>query len=177
MVIKSIPAGKIPPADINVVIEIPMNGDPIKYELDKDTGALFVDRFFSVSMHYPCNYGFIPGTLGGDKDPLDVLLVSNFAVLPGAVVNARPIGVLIMEDESGQDEKIIAVPVTKVDPSFADVKSIKNLSQAFRDKIVHFFERYKDLESGKWVKIIGWGTRHKADKLITQAISNFKANC
>ena len=165
-----IPAGKNPPSDINVVIEVPMGSNPVKYELDKESGALFVDRFLTTAMHYPCNYGFIPHTLSGDGDPADVLVVSNLPVTPNAVIRARPIGVLLMEDESGQDEKILAVPVSKLDPYFDKIQSYKDLPEIFIKQIAHFFEHYKDLEKGKWVKILGWEGKEKAEQLIKEAI-------
>jgi inorganic pyrophosphatase len=170
MLINKIPVGKNPPEDVNVIIEIPMNQDPIKYELDKDSSAIFVDRFMQTTMRYPCNYGFVPHTLSEDGDPIDVLVVSHYPIVPGAVINARPIGVLLMEDESGQDEKIIAVPSSKIDISFDKIKSVEELDQIFLQRIKHFFEHYKDLEPGKWVKVQGWDNAAKARELIIEAI-------
>lgn len=173
MNIEKITSGKNLPEELNVIIEIPMNSDPVKYELDKDTGAIMVDRFIQVAMYYPYNYGFVPHTLSDDGDPVDVVVVSNFPVIPGAVIKSRPIGVLMMEDESGQDEKIIAVPTTKLDPSFADVKSIEDLNPMLKARIIHFFEHYKDLEKGKWVKIKGFEGIEKAKEVIIEAVQRF----
>jgi inorganic pyrophosphatase len=170
MDVTKIPPGKNPPEDVNVVIEVPMGGAPVKYELDKDSGALFVDRIVHTAMHYPCNYGFIPGTLGADGDPLDVLVVSTLPFMPGSVVRARPVGVLLMEDESGGDEKIVAVPVSKTFPYFDDVKEATDLPAILREQIRHFFEHYKDLEKGKWVKVSGWGDSAKAKAIISASV-------
>ncbi len=170
-----IPAGKNPPEDIYVIVEIPEKS-AVKYELDKDSGLIFVDRFLFTPMYYPFNYGFIPNTLAKDGDPVDVLVISREPVVPGSVLRCRPIGVLIMEDEAGQDEKIIAVPVSKLDPSYEDIKSIDDLPKITREKIKHFFERYKDLEPGKWVKVIGWGSKEEACKLIEESIERYNAN-
>lgn len=163
-------AGKNAPEEINVVIEVPMGSDPVKYELDKESGAIMVDRFVQTAMFYPCNYGFIPCTLSKDGDPVDVLVISNYPVVPGAVIKARPIGVLMMEDESGQDEKILAVPTTKLDPYFANIKSYKDLPEIFVSRIKHFFESYKALEKGKWVKVEGWQDVSKAKAIIQEGI-------
>ncbi|HEU5048559.1 MAG TPA: inorganic diphosphatase [Rickettsiales bacterium] len=171
MDISKIPTGKNPPHDINVVIEIPQGGLPVKYEIDKDSGALFVDRFLQTSMIYPANYGFVPHTLSGDGDPCDVLVVTNIPVLAGSVVRARPIGALLMEDESGQDEKIIAVPVDKLGAFYSNVKSYKDLPQILCDQIAHFFEHYKDLEKGKWVKVLKWVDAEEAAKLIQEGMT------
>jgi inorganic pyrophosphatase len=170
MLIDKISIGKDTPRDINVIIEIPMGGDPIKYEFDKDSGAIFVDRFMQTTMRYPCNYGFVPHTLSEDGDPIDVLVASHYPVVPGAVIRARPVGVLLMEDESGKDEKIIAVPVSKIDVSFDKIKSVEDLDQIFLDRIKHFFEHYKDLDKGKWVKVEGWDNAAKAEALIMEAV-------
>ena len=156
------------PNEINVVIEIPMNDNPVKYELDKESGALYVDRFMQTAMFYPCNYGFIPGTMSDDGDPVDVLVISNHPVFPGAVIKSRPIGVLLIEDESGMDEKIIAVPISKVDISFESIKELEDINPLLKQRIAHFFEHYKDLEKGKWVKIIGWEGATKAKSLIVE---------
>lgn len=174
MDINKISAGKNPPHDVNVVIEIAKGGQPIKYELDKDSGALFVDRFLHTSMVYPENYGFIPHTLSDDGDPVDVLVITHIPVVPGAVIRSRPIGALLMEDESGQDEKILAVPVDKLHSFYKDVKSYEDLPKIVCDTISHFFERYKDLEPGKWVKVKGWVGAEEAAKLIEQGIENAK---
>jgi inorganic pyrophosphatase len=163
-------AEKNTPEEFNVVIEIPMNDSPVKYEFDKESGMLFVDRFMQTSMRYPCNYGFIPGTLSKDGDPMDVLVVSHHPVIPGSVVKARPVGVLLMEDDGGQDEKVIAVPVSKLDVTFEKVKDLEDLCPMLRSRIEHFFEHYKELEKGKWVKIHGWGNKTKAMNLIKEAM-------
>lgn len=170
MDLSKIAAGNNPPSDINVVIEVPMGGNPVKYEMDKDSGAVFVDRFLSTSMVYPCNYGFIPQTLSGDGDPVDVLVVSPFAVVPGSVMRTRPIGVLKMEDEKGEDEKILAVPHTKLHPYYDNVKNYTDLPQIFIDSIKHFFEHYKDLEKGKWVKVTGFADAAEAEKMILEGV-------
>jgi inorganic pyrophosphatase len=156
--------------EINVIIEIPMNAPPVKYEFDKDSGAIFVDRFIQTSMFYPCNYGFVPHTLSGDGDPVDVLVISNYPVIPGSVIRARPVAVLMMEDESGVDEKIIAVPVSKLDPSFSTVQDLEDLNPVLKQRISHFFEHYKDLEKGKWVKVTGFEGMQKARTLIKEGI-------
>jgi inorganic pyrophosphatase len=165
--------GNNPPEDVNVVIEIPMNSDPVKYEYDKEIGAIFVDRFMPTSMFYPCNYGFIPNTLSGDGDPLDVLIISSFPVVPASIMNVRPIGVLMTEDEKGRDEKLLAVPSAKIDASFIDVISYKNLPDITLQRISHFFETYKSLEKGKWVKVTGWEDYDVAKKIILEAIERF----
>lgn len=170
MDLKKIPAGKNPPHDINVVIEIPQGGQPVKYEIDKDSGALFVDRFLSTSMIYPANYGFIPNTLSDDGDPCDVLVLTHLPVAPGCVIRSRPIGALIMEDEAGMDEKILAVPVDKLNPFYSGIKSYKDLPEITRQQISHFFEHYKDLEKGKWVKVADWVDADKAGELIANSI-------
>ena len=160
------------PEEINVIIEIPMNSQPVKYEFDKESGALFVDRFLQTSMLYPCNYGFVPNTLSGDGDPIDVLVVTRLPVAPGIVIKCRPIGVLMMEDESGVDEKILAVPVAKLDKFYDNIKDFNDMPKSFLDQISHFFERYKDLENGKWVKVQGWQNIERAGQLILEAINN-----
>lgn len=153
MILDNIPAGKDLPNDFNVVIEIPANGAPIKYELDKDSGAVFVDRFMGTAMFYPANYGFIPQTLSEDGDPVDVLVVTPFALSPGVVVRSRALGMLKMEDEAGIDGKVIAVPVEKLCPMYKNIKSLDDLPELLLQQIKHFFEHYKDLEKGKWVKV------------------------
>lgn len=175
MLIDKIPAGKNPPEDVNVVIEVPQRHLPVKYELDKESGALFVDRFVHTSMSYPCNYGFIPHTLSGDGDPVDVLVVSEFPVVPGAVMRARPVGVLLMTDESGQDEKIVAVPVDKLKPTYTDVKTITDLPEILLKEISHFFEQYKANEAGKWVKVDGFEGAEKAKSMIMEGVERAKA--
>jgi inorganic pyrophosphatase len=165
-----ISAGRNVPDEINVVIEIP-SGSAIKYEVDKDSGALMVDRFLSTAMFYPSNYGFVPQSLSDDGDPCDVLVLSQLPVAPGSVIRARPIGALLMEDESGQDEKILAVPVDKLDAFYAKVQSYTDIPQIFLDQVVHFFQHYKDLEKNKWVKVLNWVDADEAKKLITTAIA------
>ncbi|MDH5723686.1 MAG: inorganic diphosphatase [Alphaproteobacteria bacterium] len=172
MDISKISAGKDVPNNINVVIENTMGGTPVKYELDKESGALFVDRFVHTPMFYPANYGFIPNTLGGDGDPVDVLVYAQHALMPGCVIAVRPVGVLVMEDDGGQDEKILAVPVDKTHPMFSEVKDFKDLPKILLDEIEHFFTHYKDLEKGKWVKMKGWEGVEKAQSLIREGVEN-----
>ncbi len=159
--------------EIKVVIEITMNGDPVKYEVDKDTNSLMVDRFMQTAMRYPCNYGYIPSTLGEDGDPIDVLVLSHYGIIPGASIKCRPVGVLLMEDESGIDAKIIAVPVNKVDVTFSSINSIDDVDPMLKNRIVHFFEHYKDLEPSKWVKITGWGDTEKAHLIIAAGVEKY----
>jgi inorganic pyrophosphatase len=168
-----VPAGRDVPNDVNVVIEIPMNADPIKYEVDKATGAVFVDRFMSTAMHYPCNYGYVPRTLSGDGDPVDVLVLSPVPIITGVVVRCRPIGMLKMEDEAGDDTKVIAVPIDKLSALYRDINTIRDLPDIQRATIQHFFEHYKDLEPGKWVKIIGWLGPEEAKREILDGIANY----
>lgn len=170
MDLKKIPAGKNPPHDINVVIEIPLGGAPIKYEVDKDSGAMFVDRFLHTAMHYPANYGFVPHTMSDDGDPVDVMVVSTIGVAVGTVMRSRPIGVLLMEDESGKDEKILAVPHSKLHPFYDNVQSYTDLPPILLQQIEHFFAHYKDLEPGKWVKVTGWGNADEAARLIQEGL-------
>lgn len=170
MNIDKIVAGHNPPEDIHVIIEVPLGGEPIKYEMDKDSGAMFVDRFLYTAMRYPCNYGFIPHTLSNDGDPTDVLVVGQRALMPGSVIRARPVGVLMMEDEAGIDEKIVAVPHEKLTPYYSSIKTYRDLPQVLQDRIPHFFEHYKDLERDKWVKVLGWEGRDKAHELILEGI-------
>ncbi len=174
MDMNKITAGENPPFDINVIIEVPLGGEPIKYELDKASGAMFVDRFLYTAMRYPCNYGFIPHTLSDDGDPTDVLVVGNRALMPGCVVRARPVGVLMMEDEAGIDEKIVAVPHPKLTQYYNNIQSYTDLPQVLQDRIPHFFEHYKDLEPDKWVKILGWENAEKAAQLIESGIKAAK---
>lgn len=168
-------SGRDVPNDFNVVIEIPMNGDPIKYELDKETGALFVDRFMSTAMHYPCNYGYIPHTLSGDGDPVDVLVVTPYPLIPGVVVRCRPVGMLKMIDEAGSDEKLLAVPVDKLITIYRKVQSPRDLPEITLNQIAHFFAHYKDLEAGKWVKVEGWVGPEEAKKAIQDGVKRYKA--
>ena len=174
MDIDKIPVGHNPPSDINVISEIPKGGEPVKYELDKASGALYVDRFLHTAMFYPGNYGFIPHTLSGDGDPCDVLVVGQVQVVPGAVIRSRPIGALLMEDEAGPDEKIIAVPVDKLHPFYSGVQSYKDLPTVLCDQIAHFFKHYKDLEKGKWVTIVRWIDASEAQALVQSAIERAK---
>lgn len=175
MNIDAIPAGKFPPDDVNVVIEVPVGGEPIKYEMDKKSGALFVDRFLYTSMRYPGNYGFIPHTLSDDGDPVDVLVANTRALTPGSVINCRPIGVLIMSDESGGDEKVIAVPSVKLTRRYENVLEYTDLPAITLDQIAHFFERYKDLEHGKWVKVERWGSAAEARAMIQAGLERASA--
>ncbi len=163
------------PDEFNVVIEIPMNADPIKYEVDKESGALFVDRFMMTAMHYPCNYGYIPHTLCDDGDPVDVLVITPFPVNYGSVIRCRPIGVLQMDDEAGGDAKLIAVPTDKILPIYKHWKKPEDLQPERLMQIQHFFEHYKDLEKGKWVKVKGWGGVEEAKKEILDGVARFKA--
>ena len=168
--LNKVAVGYNPPWEVNVVIEVPLGGEPIKYELDKDSGAIFVDRFLHTAMRYPCNYGFIPHTLADDGDPVDILVVAGTPVVPGAIVRARPIGVLIMEDEAGEDEKILSVPVDELHPFYSNISSYRGLPKILLEQIEHFFAHYKDLESNKWVKIKRWGEAEEANRMIEQAI-------
>lgn len=169
-----IPIGVAPPDDIYVVVEIPRGGEPVKYEIDKVSGAVFVDRFLHTAMFYPGNYGFVPHTLAEDGDPLDALIVGGSSVIPGAVVHCRPIGALLMEDEAGRDEKIITVPVDALHPFYTAVGSHLDLPAILRDQIAHFFTHYKDLEPQKWARCNGWVGPEEAARLITAAIERAK---
>lgn len=172
MNLEKIKIGEDVPNHVNVVIEVPMNArNPIKYEIDKKSSAIFVDRFIATPMYYPCNYGFIPHTLSEDGDPIDVLVISDYPVIPGSIIESKPIGVLMMEDEKGKDEKIIAVPVKKLNSIYSEMESKDDIPQALLNKILHFFERYKDLEKGKWVKINGFEDVEKAKELILDAVA------
>lgn len=176
MRLDAIQIGSNPPEDINVVIEVPVGGEPIKYELDKASGTLFVDRFLYTPMRYPGNYGFVPHTLSTDGDPIDVLVCNTRAIVPGAVINCRPVGVLVMEDDGGGDEKIIAVPSSRTTRRYDKVKTYTDLPGISVQQIEHFFSHYKDLEPGKWVKIDHWGHADEAKTLIRAAIERAKAN-
>ena len=167
--------GRDVPEDVNVIIEIPKDSEPVKYEVDKASGAMFVDRVLTTSMRYPCNYGYIPHTLAGDGDPVDVLVVMPVPLIPGSVIRVRPIGMLAMTDEAGEDTKVIAVPVEKVFAAYRDVRSVEGLLEWTRDRIAHFFEHYKDLEPGKWVKIDGWRDAATAKQEILDGVARFKA--
>jgi inorganic pyrophosphatase len=171
MDLTQIPVGIAPPYDVHAVIEIPQGGIPVKYELDKKSGALFVDRFLHTSMYYPGNYGFIPQTLAADGDPVDIVVVGQVPVVPGVVIRCRPIGAIMMEDEAGGDEKIVAVPHDKLHPFYTGVESYEQLPTILRDQIAHFFEHYKDLEKGKWVTISHWVGPEEAAQLIRDGIA------
>jgi inorganic pyrophosphatase len=170
----AISAGKDLPNDIYVVIEIPANHSPIKYEIDKDMDCLMVDRFMATPMFYPANYGYISDTLADDGDALDVLVITPYPVAPGSVIRARPVGVLNMEDEAGGDAKLVAVPHEKLTQLYNDVKDIDDVPQLLRDQIQHFFENYKDLEKGKWVKVQGWGNADEARNMIVKSADAYK---
>ena len=174
MRIDAIKIGNNPPEDVNVIVEVPVGGDPIKYELDKEAGALVVDRFLYTPMHYPGNYGFVPHTLSEDGDPIDVLIASTRPLVPGCVINVRPIGVLMMEDNSGKDEKIIAVPSPKLTLRYEKVHEYTDMPEITIKQIEHFFEHYKDLETTKWVKLLGWGDADEAKRLILTGIEKAK---
>jgi inorganic pyrophosphatase len=169
-----VPAGKDLPHDFNVIIEIPAQSDPVKYEADKETGLLHVDRFIGTGMRYPANYGYIPQTLSGDGDPVDVLVITPFPLLAGSVVRSRALGMLQMTDESGVDAKLVAVPHDKICPMTAHMKSIDDVPEYLKDQIKHFFEQYKALEKGKWVKVEGWAGADAALKEITDGVANYK---
>ena len=171
-----VPSGKDLPNDFNVVIEISMHSEPIKYEVDKESGAIFVDRFMSTAMHYPCNYGYIPHTIAGDGDPVDVLVLSQFALPPGVVVRCRPIGMLKMTDEAGDDAKLLAVPVDKLTNLYRDIESPRDLPESMLNQISHFFEHYKDLEAGKWVKVQGWVGAEEAKVEILAGVQRYQAS-
>lgn len=175
MGLMNITSGRNVPDEINVIIEIPMHGEPVKYEVDKTTGALFVDRFMSTAMYYPANYGYVPNTLSEDGDPVDVLVVTPFPLTSGVAIACRPVGMLKMTDEAGVDAKIIAVPVTKLTKMYDSVKDQNDLPQHLLLSLEHFFQHYKDLEEGKWVKIKGWEGPDEAKKEILASIERFKA--
>lgn len=175
MFLDKVSFGENLPDEFNVIIENPLGGVPVKYELDKDSGVMFVDRILHTAMFYPGNYGFIPHTLSGDGDPVDVLVLGRSAVMPGAVMPSRPVGVLLMEDDGGQDEKIIAVPTDKVHPYYSDVENYTDLRKVHCDQIEHFFTHYKDLEKGKWSKTLGWHDVNKAKELVMEGVNRAKA--
>ena len=175
MSLNNVNAGRDVPNDFNVVIEIPMNADPIKYEVDKESGAIFVDRFMGTAMHYPCNYGYIPDTIADDGDPCDVLVITPFALIPGVVVRCRALGVLKMTDEAGGDSKILAVPVEKILPVYSHLQKVEDVQELTLRQIQHFFEHYKDLEKGKWVKVEGWEGPDAAKAEIVAGVKNFEA--
>jgi inorganic pyrophosphatase len=173
--IDAISIGTNPPEDVNVIIEVQIGGEPIKYEMDKEAGTLFVDRFLHTAMRYPGNYGFVPHTLSDDGDPIDVLVANTRPIVPGAVINVRPIGVLKMVDDGGGDEKIIAVPSQKLTKRYNNVLNYTDMPDITIEQIQHFFEHYKDLEPGKWVKVAGWGDAAEAKQLIVEAIARQNA--
>ncbi len=173
MALKDVPSGKNLPDDFNVIIEIPMQGDPVKYEVDKESGAIFVDRFMGTAMQYPCNYGYIPHTLSDDGDPADVLVITPVPLLPGVVVSCRPLGMLKMTDEAGGDAKLLAVPVDKVCGLYKHLKTYEDVSEWRLNMIAHFFEHYKDLDKGKWVKIDGWVGIEEARAEILASVERF----
>ena len=175
MSLNNVSSGKSLPDDFNVIIEISANADPIKYEVDKDSGCVFVDRFMGTAMHYPCNYGYINNTIAGDGDPVDVLVVTPFALPPGVVIRCRPLGMLAMEDEGGQDAKLLAVPGSKLTPRYNDVKTYEDMPELLRKQIAHFFEHYKDLEPGKWVKVVGWQGIEAAQKEVMDGVARYQA--
>ena len=165
--------GKNAPEAFNVIIEIPMNADPVKYEVDKESGAMFVDRFMSTAMHYPTNYGYVPQTLSGDGDPVDVLVITPFPLVPGVVVTCRAIGILKMEDEAGEDGKVLAVPIDKILSIYSHWQKPEDMNELRLKTIAHFFEHYKDLEKGKWVKVTGWEGPEAAKKEVMDGIANY----
>lgn len=174
MSLNKVPSGRDLPNDFNVIIEIPMNADPIKYEVDKDSGAIFVDRFMGTAMHYPCNYGYVPDTIAGDGDPVDVLVITPFPLIPGVVVRCRPIGILKMIDEAGSDGKVLAVPIDKILSIYTHWQKPEDMNELRLRQIQHFFEHYKDLEKGKWVKVEGWGGPDEAGKEILDGVATYK---
>ena len=175
MSLHNVSPGARAPEEFNVIIEIPMNSDPIKYEVDKETGAMFVDRFMTTAMHYPCNYGYVPETLADDGDPVDVLVITPYPLTTGVVVTCRPLGVLEMDDEAGGDAKLLAVPIDKILPIYSHWNRPEDINQMRLKAIQHFFEHYKDLEEGKWVKVRGWAGPEVARREVTQGIANYRA--
>jgi len=168
-----VPTGRDVPNEINVIIEIPKDAEPVKYEVDKATGAIFVDRILSTPMRYPCNYGYVPHTLCGDGDPADVLVILPLPLIPGSVIRCRPVGMLQMTDEAGTDTKLLAVPIDKVFSGYAHIQDIEQVSKHWLERIGHFFEHYKDLEKGKWVKLDGWGDAEEAKRIILESIERY----
>ena len=173
MSLNAVKPGENLPNEVNVIIEIPAHSDPVKYEVEKESGAMFVDRFMATCMHYPCNYGYIPHTLSEDGDPVDVLVPTPFPIIPSSVITCRPVGVLMMTDESGPDAKILAVPVDKLCYDYRGIESYTEMPQMLRDQITHFFEHYKDLEKNKWVKIDGWEDVAAAKKEILESVARY----
>ncbi len=174
MSLNNVKPGTNIPDSFNVVVEIPAESDPVKYEVDKESGAVFVDRFLTVAMYYPCNYGYIPQTLSGDGDPVDVLIITPYPLLPGVVVPCRALGILKMEDEAGVDGKVLAVPTTKILPMYENWKTVEDVNPMRLKAISHFFEHYKDLEDGKWVKVLGWGGIDAAHKESLDGVESYK---
>ena len=175
MSLDNVQPGKNVPDAFNVIIEIPMNAEPVKYEVDKASGVMFVGRVLSTPMRYPCNYGYIPHTLSGDGDPADVLVVMPLPLIPGSVIRVRPVCVLRMRDEAGSDEKILAVPIDKVYPAYSHIQHLDDVPKHWRDRIAYFFEHYKDLEEGKWVKLDGWGDVEEARQILIESIARYNA--
>ncbi len=175
MSLDKVDSGKDVPNNVNVIIEIPAHSDPVKYEVDKDSGAVFVDRFMATAMFYPCNYGYVPHTLSEDGDPVDVLVVTPHALISGSVIRVRPVGVLKMSDESGIDAKVLGVPVSKLTDRYDHINDIDEVPESLKNQIAHFFEHYKDLEKGKWVKIEGWGNAEDAKNEILASIERYNA--
>jgi len=173
MSLNKVSVGENVPNDINVIIEIPANSDPVKYEVDKDSGAMFVDRFMGTAMYYPCNYGYIPHTISGDGDPADVLVVTPHPLISGSVIRARPIGMLAMTDDGGVDAKILAVPIDKLSRLYRNIDTVRDMDEPLLDSIAHFFQHYKDLEAGKWVKIEGWLGVEEAKKEIIESMERY----
>jgi len=174
MNLEKVTEGVNAPNEINVIIEIPAHAEPVKYELDKETGAMFVDRFMNTAMHYPCNYGYVPRTLSKDGDPVDVLVLTTYALIPGSVIQCRPVGVLKMTDESGDDAKILAVPLDRMSRHYRKVQDFRDVPEITLEQIAHFFEHYKDLDEGKWVRVEGWGDKDEAKKEILSSIAMFQ---
>lgn len=173
MALDLVPTGRNVPDEVNVIIEIPKDAEPVKYEVDKASGAIFVDRILSTPMRYPCNYGYVPHTLCGDGDPADVLVILPLPLVPGSVIRCRPVGVLMMVDEAGSDEKIVAVPIDHVFNGYSHINDIEQVSQHWLDRIGHFFEHYKDLEKGKWVKLDGWKGATDAKRILLESVERF----
>ena len=175
MGLHQVASGSNVPHEINVVIEIPKDAEPVKYEVEKASGAIFVDRILSTPMRYPCNYGYVPGTLGGDGDPLDALVILPLSLVPGSVIRCHPVGMLQMTDEAGSDEKLLVVPIARVFGGYAHIQDIEAVSAHWLERIGHFFEHYKDLEKGKWVKVDGWVGADAAKKEITAGVERYRA--
>lgn len=173
MSLDKVSPGDKAPDEFNVIIEIPMNADPVKYEVDKESGAIFVDRFMSTSMHYPTNYGYVPMTLSGDGDPVDVLVITPVPLIPGVVVTCRPLGILEMQDEAGDDGKVLAVPIDKILPIYTHWQKPEDINPMRLKSIQHFFEHYKDLEAAKWVKVLGWGGVDAARREIVEGMARY----